>query len=336
MAETGASALPSRAPHAAARALWSAPAPPPEGPGSPLGRAARFIWLTGRVLEQRLFAHLFLGGPADPVDAALTAYANQDGSFGHGLDPAVRGPGSCAAHAAHALRVLEAVGRCDGRRVELICRYLTSVSEPDGALAARAGEGRQGPTGVPVPRAAGTLRLARGELGATGPVVGLLHRNDVWHAWLFRATEFCWQAVDSLASPDPYEVASAVTFLDSAADRSRARAAADRLGRLVRAQRLVVLDPARAGASSAHYFPYDFAPRPDSLARCWFTDAETEGALDFLAAQQREDGGWPDRPAGSPGELRARVCPPAASVERRPMVTIERLRTLAAYGRVLG
>ncbi|MYZ38016.1 MULTISPECIES: hypothetical protein [unclassified Streptomyces] len=31
--------------------------------------------------------------------------------------------------------------------------------------------------------------LAR-DLLATGPVVGLLHRNEVWHARLFRATDF--------------------------------------------------------------------------------------------------------------------------------------------------
>lgn len=110
------------------------------------------------------------------------------------------------------------------------------------------------------------------ELLATGPVVGLLHRNDVWHAWLFRATDFCWQAVDSLERSHPYEIEAAVAFLDSAVDRPRAEAAADRLGRLVRAQRLAVLDPgdldaypvAPGYAPGEHHFPYDFARTPHS------------------------------------------------------------------------
>lgn len=83
------------------------------------------------------------------------------------------------------------------------------------------------------------------ELLATGPVVGLLHGNQVWHAWLFRATDFCWSAVDALEQSHPYEVEAAIAFLDGAPDRARAEAAADRLGRLVREQRLAVLDPSR-------------------------------------------------------------------------------------------
>ncbi|NKI42726.1 hypothetical protein [Streptomyces physcomitrii] len=334
MAETGATALPSR-PGGAPPVGRSAPAAPAEPPATALRRAAKFVWLTARVLEQRLFDHHFLGGPAEAVDAALTAYANRDGGFGHALDPAVRGPLSRAAHTAHALGVLDAIGRCGGRRAELICRYLTSVSTAEGALPALAEESAGRSAAVPVPRGAATRCRPPGDLAVTGPVVGLLHRNDVWHAWLFRATEFCWQAVDALSAPDPHEVAAAVTFLDGAADRCRAQAAADRLGRLVREQRLVVLDPARPGTSSAHYLPYDFAPRPSSLARSWFTDAETAAALDFLAGQQREDGGWPDRPMGGPAQLRVRAQAPGTVLERRPVVTIGRLLTLDAYGRRL-
>ena len=56
---------------------------------SPLGRAEQFIWLTARVLEQRRFAHQYLEGGADAVETALTAYANEDGGYGHALDLSV-------------------------------------------------------------------------------------------------------------------------------------------------------------------------------------------------------------------------------------------------------
>ncbi|MFF9110840.1 hypothetical protein [Streptomyces sp. NPDC014805] len=314
MAETGASPLPSTPP---AR--------------SPLARAERFVWLTARVLEQRLFAYHFLQGGADPVDTALDAYRNDDGGYGHALEPDLRGPVSQPLHTAHALRVLDALGRCAGQRVERVCRYLTSVSTADGALPAVHPSQRGYPAAPFVP----IVDDPPSDLLATGPVVGLLHRNEVWHAWLFRATDFCWHRIETLEKSHPYEIEAAVAFLDFAPDRARAEAAADRLGRLVREQRLAALDPddldaypvAPGYAPDEHHFPCDFARTPHSLARAWFTDAEMARSLDHLMSEQREDGGWP---------VRWRQWAPGSALEARPMVTIEALRTLRAYGRAIG
>ncbi|NNN32829.1 hypothetical protein HLK59_21165 [Streptomyces sp. S3(2020)] len=314
MAETGASPLP--------------PTPPAH---SPLFRAEHFVWLTARVLEQRLFAHHFLHGNADPVETALDAYRNEDGGYGHALEPDLRGPVSQPLHAGHALRVLDAIGRCGGQRVERVCRYLTSVSTRDGALPAI----RPGQRGYPAAPFIPIVDDPPSELLATGPVVGLLHRNEVWHAWLFRATDFCWHAVESLRESHPYEVRAAVAFLDSAPDRPRAEASADRLGRLVRERRLAALDPERLDtypvspgyAPGELHFPHDYAKSPHSLARAWFTDEEMERSLDFLTGEQQEDGGWP---------IRWRQWTPSAALEARSIVTIDALRTLRAYGRSIG
>lgn len=314
MAETGASPLP--------------PAPPAH---SPLFRAEQFMWLTARVLEQRLFSYHFLNGGPDPVETALDAYRNEDGGYGHALEPDLRGPVSQPLSTGHALRVLDAIGRCGGQRAERVCRYLTAVSTADGALPAIHPSQRGYPAAPFIP----IVDDPPSELLATGPVVGLLHRNEVWHAWLFRATDFCWEAVDALEKSHPYEVEAAVAFLDTAPDRPRAEAAADRLGRLVREHRLAALDPARLGtypvasgyAPGEHHFPHDFARTPNSLARAWFTDDEMDRSLEFLAAEQTADGGWP---------VRWRQWAPAAALEARPMVTIAALRTLKAYGRFVG
>ncbi|WSQ12210.1 hypothetical protein OG604_33105 [Streptomyces sp. NBC_01231] len=314
MAETGASPLP--------------PTPPAR---SPLARAEHFVWLTARVLEQRLFAYHFLNGSADPVETALDAYRNADGGYGHALEPDLRGPVSQPLHTGHALRVLDAIGRCGGQRVERVCRYLTSVTTREGALPAIHPSQRGYPTApfIPVPDDPPSALLA------TGPVVGLLHRNDVWHAWLFRATDFCWQAVESMQRSHPYEIQAAVIFLDSVPDRPRAEAAADRLGRLVREDRLAALDPDRLDAfpvapgyaPGEHHFPYDYAKTPTSLARAWFTDDEMARSLDLLVGAQQEDGGWP---------IRWRQWAQSTALEARPAVTIEALRTLRAYGRHVG
>jgi hypothetical protein len=314
MAETGASPLP--------------PTPPAH---TPLARAEHFVWLTARVLEQRRFAYHFLGGDADAVETALSAYRNEDDGYGHALEPDLRGPVSQPLHTGHALRVLDSIGRCGGQRVERMCRYLTSVSTQDGALPTIHPSQRGYPAAPFLP----IVDDPPSELLATGPVVGLLHRNEVWHAWLFRATDFCWQAVESLDKSHPYEIEAAVAFLDSAPDRPRAEAAADRLGRLVREHRLAALDPARPDAfpvapgyaPGEHHFPYDYAKTPGSLARAWFTDAEMTGSLEFLLNQQQKDGGWP---------VRRRQWAPSTALEARPIVTIEALRTLRAYGLPVG
>lgn len=298
---------------------------------SALARAEQFVWLTARVLEQRRFAFHFLGGDADPVDAALGAYLGGDGGYGHALDPDLRGPLSHPLHTAHALRVLDGLGRCAGQRIERLCAHLIRVSTPDGALPATA----PASGGYPAAPYHPLHDDPPGDLLATGPVVGILHRNRVWHAWLFRATDFCWDRVENLRHWHPYEVRSAVAFLDGVPDRARASAAADRLGRLVREQRLVVLDPARQDAyppvpghgPDEHLYPYDFAHRPESLARGWFTDAELYGSLRFLAGLQQPDGGWPVHRGG---------WAPGSSLERRPIATLEALLTLRAYGRLPG
>ncbi|MFE5615703.1 hypothetical protein [Streptomyces sp. NPDC056463] len=295
---------------------------------TPLARAEQFVWLTARVLEQRRFAYHFLRGGAEPVEVALTAYLNEDGGYGHALEPDLRGPVSQPLHTGHALRVLDSIGRCGGLRVERICRYLTEVSTLDGALPAVHPSQRGYPSAPFVP----IVDNPPSALLSTGPVVGLLHRNQVWHAWLFRATEFCWSAVESLEKSHPYEIEAAVAFLDGVPDRSRAQAVADRLGRLVRDQGLAALDPDRLDelpvapgyAPGEHHFPYDYARVPDSLARRWFTEEEMARSLDHLAAGQQEDGGWP---------VTWREWAPGTALEARPIVTIEALRTLRAHGR---
>src|SRR5215469_18582983 len=59
-----------------------------------LARAEGFVWLTGRVLDQRRFACHFGSGSADGVRRALDAYHAPDGGFAFGLEPDVRGPAS--------------------------------------------------------------------------------------------------------------------------------------------------------------------------------------------------------------------------------------------------
>ncbi|HET6185944.1 MAG TPA: hypothetical protein VFE59_02975, partial [Trebonia sp.] len=54
----------------------------------------RFMLNQARLLERRLFATCFLGQRAARVVDALRGYQNDDGGFGHALEPDKRCPAS--------------------------------------------------------------------------------------------------------------------------------------------------------------------------------------------------------------------------------------------------
>ncbi len=74
-------------------------------------------------------------------------------------------------------------------------------------------------------------------------------------------------------------------------------------------------------APGEYHLPHDYARRPDSLARAWFTAAEMDRSLRYLAGSQHEDGGWPVRWAEWSATVHA---------ESRPWVTLTALLTLRA------
>ena len=92
----------------------------------------------------------------------------------------------------------------------------------------------------------------------------------------------------------------------------------------MREQNLVGTQPEGYSEGEIHH-PHDFARRPDSLARPWFTDEEMDNSLDHLASKQLEDGGW---------RITWAVWLPAIEIEWSGIVTIAALKTLQAYGRV--
>jgi hypothetical protein len=92
----------------------------------------------------------------------------------------------------------------------------------------------------------------------------------------------------------------------------------------VREQELVGKQPEGYSPGEIHH-PHQFAPRPDSLSRAWFSDEEMAASLDLLESQQMDNGGWP---------ITWRVWTPAIEIEWSGLMTIAALKTLAAYGRL--
>src|SRR5262245_43649496 len=293
-----------------------------------LAAAEEFVWRNARLIDRRRYEYLFAGGSAEPVVAALAAYQNEDGGFGHALEPDGRGSASQPAHVHAALAVLDEVGRLRGPMVQRAVDYLGTVTTAAG--------------GVPV--ALPTIKLAprapwwevgddvAASLLPTAALVGLLRKNGFEHPWLAGAEQFCWRAVEGLEATHPYEVEACLPFLDHAADRGRAQRAGARLERLVRAQALVAWDADPSGVQPAPGYgpgevhtPLDYAPRPYTLARAWFSDEQIGRDLDRLAGGQRDDGGW---------TFNWRAWNDATTLEWRAAVTVRALSTLSAHGRL--
>jgi hypothetical protein len=294
-------------------------------------RAATFIWLTGRVLDQRRMGYLRGDRDREGVLAALDAYATADGGYAFGLEPDIKGPAAQPLTVMTMLRLLDEVDALGGSRVDQACAWLGRQVAADGGIPALL----ESISAYPRPPWIEPPRQPAGGLLSTGRIVGLLQKHGVTAPWLAAAAAFCWTAIEGLDATHPYEVESAVTFLDHAPDRARALAAAARLGDLVRDQGLVLLDPehperfqtAAGYAEEEFHYAYDFAPSPDSVAADWFSEAELAASLDHLAAAQREDGGW---------QITWRRWAPTTESEARPGVTIEKLRILRAWDTVAG
>ncbi|TDC49214.1 hypothetical protein E1281_23635 [Actinomadura sp. KC345] len=276
-----------------------------------LDRAAAFMRLNGRLIDRRRFALHFRGGPAAPVLAALRAYENPDGGYGHALEPDLRGEGSQPVPAQHALEFLHEAGADGDPAVTRIGDYLASITAADGGV----------PFVLPTVRDAPhapwwqTPDDPPGSINPTATLAGLLYRAGAGHPWLGPATDFCWRHVENAETePGAYDVLAILAFLDHVPDRGRAEAAFTRLH-----------DALAANAHSDHQSPLDFVPHPGGYGRRLFTGDVIDAELDALIEAQGDDGGW---------DVEFPIWTPITRPEWRGFVTVERLRTLRAHGRL--
>ncbi|WP_103935801.1 hypothetical protein [Thermomonospora echinospora] len=281
-----------------------------------LTAAERFLWLNARVLERRRFQLLFQGGAAEPLTAALRPYENPDGGYGNALEPDLRGDGSQPVPAQHALELLHEAGQHDDPAIDRLCDHLTTITAPDGGVPFVLPSVRDTPH-APWWQ---TPDVPPGSLVPTATLAGQLHRIGSRHPWLPRATAFCWTAIDALNEVPPYIAYAVLTFLDHVPDRARAEAAFERLRKPILDS--VTLDPHATGEA---HFPLDFAATPHGFARRLFDDDLIDDHLDALIDAQTEDGGW---------TVNFPIWTPITGHEWRGVITVDRLKTLRAYGRL--
>ncbi|MEV4570858.1 hypothetical protein AB0K12_44510 [Nonomuraea sp. NPDC049419] len=279
-----------------------------------LDRAERYLLHHGRLIDRLRFQALFRGGPREPVLHALHAYQNPDGGFGHALEPDLRGAGSQPEPVEVALWILDELDAFDSPMVAAACDYLASVTTPDGGV----------PWVLPSVREAPRAPWWQtdddppGALVPTAPIAGLLHEHGVAHPWLAGATAFCWSRLADLKEPGTYEAMAALTFLTYVPDRERALAEFDRLRDVLLGTVTYDLE-----APGHVHHPLDFAPRPSPLPL--FPQDILDTHLDALLAAQSPDGGW------GPNWT---MWTPLVEHEWGGYITVQRLQTLHAYGRL--
>jgi hypothetical protein len=289
-----------------------------------LDAARGFLAGHGRLLDRRRFELFFAGGDAEPVLAALRAYRNADGGFGHGLEPDLRAAESQPAAAWHAFEVFADVAPVVAPEAAELCDWLDTIALPDGGL----------PFALPIEDASGSAPFwAQADprafsLQITAIVAAYAHRVAVHdpavagHPWLARATDCCLAAIEALeAAPEAYVLAFAVQFLDAVHDRHEAAPELlARLGEYVPEDgRLRVV----GGLPDEALWPLDLAPEPGRPARTLLDEAVVAADLERLAAEQEEDGGW---------TVDFQSYSPAAALEWRGYATVRALSVLRRNG----
>lgn len=279
--------------------------------------ARHFIYGHARLLEQRVHAALFESGSRAAVVAALAAYQNTDGGFGHGLEPDKRAPRSQPLDVEFAFETLATVGEDASELTMAACDWLGTVAATSGAVP------------ILLPSIAGYPRAHHFEpteyspdLNPTAAIVAHAHALDIVHPWVDRATEYCFAEVEGGRVPkEAHAILGLSKLAEHAPDRTRAARAAERLAEALPTAEFMKFD---AESDTYGVTPLEFAPSPDSAARSWFDDSVIQEHLDHLAHDQQSDGGW-----------RITWEPPteASRHEWRGVRSLVAVRVLTAYGR---
>jgi hypothetical protein len=291
-----------------------------------IAAATAFMSTHARLVDRRRLDVLLNAAPRAGLLAALTAYRNDDGGFGWGLEADLRAPSSQPAGALHAFELLEEAVPLTSPLAAALCDWLDAVTLADGGLPfALAGADQPGTA----PWWAGADPTTS-SLHITSAVCAAAHRlrpHDpavADHRWLRRATDFCLGALAGDAEPVVgYELRFVLELLDAAADAvPEAGAQLARLARLLPPSGEL---PVRGGVEDEKLRPLDYAPWPERPLREHLAPTAIERDLDRLEQGQREDGGWAvDFPSSSP----------AGALEWRGYATVRALAVLRANGRL--
>lgn len=293
-------------------------------------RAERFLRERARPLEAALFERHVHGADADAARDALAAFQNEDGGFGHGLEPDAATPSSGALATSAALQHLASLQLpADDPMVARAVAYLRSTLDPERWTWRIVPEDVDAYPHAPWWGSEGLEQRFGGfRINPRGDIVAALYAfpEVAEQGWLEPLAEDTVRAVET-AELEMHDLLNAVSLLESpglpVGLRARVRSACEA------AAESVPRDPAQFEGYGLR--PLDLAPRPDAALHHLFADA-VHANLDVLLDEQGEDGAWsPSWAWGAYPEAWSE-----ARVAWQGVRTLRALRILRAYGRIEG
>lgn len=283
-------------------------------------RAKEFIWKNARLLDRRLFAFLFLSATADGVASALAAYQNADGGFGNALEPDKRCPESQPVDVQMAFEILDTAGLMTDPRIQQqmvfpACAFLQSIAPVPGGVPFSLPSVNSYPH-APWWQAPENPPAA---INPTAAIVGVLLKNRVSHPFVGQGTAYCWGEIERSQTTEYHDLMPMVGFLESAPEPERAGRELARITERMQSSGVVAYDP---NATGYVHFPPEWAPTPNAYLKRLFSDEIMAQHLQYLAARQQPDGGWP---------ITWEPVSEFVAGEWRGWVTLMALRTLQAY-----
>jgi hypothetical protein len=279
---------------------------------------SNFIWKNARLLERAIFEYKFFSGPSSRILDILSAYQNDDGGFGHALEPDVRCPESQPLFVEFALRTLYDCNLHNPEIAYRVCEFLSRHADLENGVSLVFPSSRQ------YPRAAhmDSQYTEQPSMERLVSLVGLSHWQGVSHPWLTQAVESCISFIGKTRFTDAHTILNAFCLVESLSYQHQVDYLFNKLAEDLMKAAFFNLDEQ---VKTYGLTPLTFAPIPDSYCRRIFTDTQLEAHLSELVEQQEPDGGWSIR-WDPPGEM--------SRLEWRGYKTVMALSTLYAYGKL--
>ena len=294
-----------------------------------------YVMTKARTVDQARFAFHFVGGSAADVLTALTAYQNDDGGFGYALEPDLRTSASSAIATQQGFNILREVGATDmDPLVQSAVNYLLSTLDQERLRWEIVSSAVEDAPHAPWWTYAKIEENFDGFLAnPRAALIGFLYEHKA-----LVPTELLQQLADAQMTHlseqsaagkiDMHDLYCYITLANSPhfAEQQRQRLVST-LREAV--QPLLATDPGEF--AGYHLLPLDVAPAPDALLASVVDRTAIDAHLDYLIDTQLADGSWPlpwswafvDETAWAQAER-----------DWKGQIAVNRLRTLATYGRV--
>jgi len=280
-------------------------------------KATQFIWDNARLLERAVFGVFFFDDPGQRVIAALRTYQNEDGGFGHALEPDLRARESQLLFVEFALSTLYFCGLRAPQLAEPACRFVAQYADLEEGIPTLLPSSQKYSRAFHWHDPQALLPSVDRLIG----LVGLLNWQELEHPWLEGAVQAAVRKLRETKLTDAHTIHTAFRLVESLGQAAGKEELFQKL-----AADLKEADYYCAQAPTEDYCltPLDFAPWPESFCSRIFSHAQLQGHLDELEARQQDDGGW-SIAWEPPSE--------AAQWEWRAQRTVIALVTLKKYGR---